>query len=375
MGLLPDYFNSEDGRMTMGLLAAGGPTTDPNRTGFGQRMLQAVGSVDEWKQQQRLIAQQKQQQEYQQMQMAQMKAQSENQARMHGLAEKFATPAIPMSADGFGPSTPASFDRQGYAAALEGLDPTAGLQYAASIAKDNTPISVAPGASLVDKHTFKPLFTAPKEFNTPAEQQGYELAQSQGYAKSYVEYQKELKKAGATNVSLSNVGPKAFETELGKMDAEQLGKWREGAMAAQSTLGSVQRLENADAKGAYAGGAANLKMTVGSYINGLTGSTPKGQIGSELYTAEANNLVLSQIKTLGANPSNADLIFIQKTVPQLSTNADARKALTQFMREKAQSSIGLYQRANTHARKNSGLGGFDVVEPTSDIEALLNKYK
>ena len=193
--------------------------------------------------------------------------------------------------------------------------------------------------------------------------------------KAYQEFSLRDKKAGATNVSLSNIGPKAFETELGKMDAEQLGKWRDGAMAAQSTLGSVQRLEDADSKGAYSGGAANLKMTVGSYINGLTGATPKGQVGSELYTAEANNLVLSQVKALGANPSNADVIFIQKTVPQLSTNAEARKALTKFMREKAQASVGLYQRANAHARKNSGLGGFEAVEPASDIDALVNKYK
>jgi surface antigen len=158
------------------------------------------------------------------------------------------------------------------------------------------------------------------------------------------------------------------------MDADQLGKWRDGALAAQSTLGSVQRLEDAAAKGAYSGGAANLKMTVGSYINGLTGATPKGQIGSELYTAEANNLVLSQVKALGANPSNADVIFIQKTVPQLSTNAEARTAMTEFMRRKAEGAIGLYQRANTHARKNSGLGGFEVVEPTGDIDSLVEKY-
>lgn len=120
---------------------------------------------------------------------------------------------------------------------------------------------------------------------------------------AYQEYELKKAKSGANNIRLSNVGPKAFETELGKMDAEQLGKWREGAMTAQNTLSTVKKLQEADANGAYSGGAANLKMTVGSYINGITGSTPKGQIGSELYNAEASKLVLDQIKTLGANPS------------------------------------------------------------------------
>lgn len=221
----------------------------------------------------------------------------------------------------------------------------------------------------------KPVYTKPEKVNP---NQPFMMVDGKVVPNSdYQTYELSKAKAGAsrTNVSLSNVGPKAFEAELGKMDADQLGKWRDGAQAAQNTLGSVKRLEDADAKGAYSGGAANLKMTVGSYINGLTGATPKGQVGSELYTAEANNLVLSQVKALGANPSNADVIFIQKTVPQLSTNAEARKALTQFMREKAQASVGLYQRANTHARKNSGLGGFEVVEPTGDIDSLVNKYK
>ena len=49
MGLLTDIFNSADGRMAMGLLAAGGPQTDINKTGFGARLQDAVGSVDHWK--------------------------------------------------------------------------------------------------------------------------------------------------------------------------------------------------------------------------------------------------------------------------------------------------------------------------------------
>ena len=49
MGLLSDIFNSEDGRMALGLLAAGGPQTDINKTGFGSQLQSAVGGVDAWK--------------------------------------------------------------------------------------------------------------------------------------------------------------------------------------------------------------------------------------------------------------------------------------------------------------------------------------
>ena len=49
MSLL-DIFNTDAGRQALGLMAAGGPVTDPNQTGFGQRMQSAVGSFDAWKQ-------------------------------------------------------------------------------------------------------------------------------------------------------------------------------------------------------------------------------------------------------------------------------------------------------------------------------------
>jgi len=49
MGLL-DAFNSEQGRFGLGLLAASAPRSDG--AGFGQRLNEAVGSVDAWKQSQ-----------------------------------------------------------------------------------------------------------------------------------------------------------------------------------------------------------------------------------------------------------------------------------------------------------------------------------
>jgi len=43
-GLL-DFLSTDDARLGLGLLAAGGPTTDPNRSGFGQRIAGAVQGV------------------------------------------------------------------------------------------------------------------------------------------------------------------------------------------------------------------------------------------------------------------------------------------------------------------------------------------
>lgn len=50
-GLL-DFLNSDDARLGIGLLAAGGPQTDPTKTGLGAALQSAQGSMDAWKKQQ-----------------------------------------------------------------------------------------------------------------------------------------------------------------------------------------------------------------------------------------------------------------------------------------------------------------------------------
>ena len=77
MGLLDGLFDSEQGRMGQGLLAAGSARSDG--AGFGQRLSEAVGSVDQWKQQQAQAKRMKMQEEYQAFQMQQAMAQAEQQ--------------------------------------------------------------------------------------------------------------------------------------------------------------------------------------------------------------------------------------------------------------------------------------------------------
>lgn len=71
--------NTESSRRTLGLLAAAGPTTDPNQAGFGARMVRANGYVDDWKKQQMEMERAKQMQEFQAFQMQQAKAQMAQQ--------------------------------------------------------------------------------------------------------------------------------------------------------------------------------------------------------------------------------------------------------------------------------------------------------
>ena len=165
--------------------------------------------------------------------------------------------------------------------------------------------------------------------------------------------------ARGVGIPLQSKAADEFGNTVAKSDAEQLTAWRSAAENANSALSTVENLRDAVSKGVYSGGGAQAKTAAASIINGLTGIKPKGFVGSELFNANASALVLDRIKTLGPNPSNADREFIERTIPNLDKSAEARDALINFMEQKARGSIDLYKRADTHARQNNGLAGFD----------------
>ncbi len=246
-------------------------------------------------------------------------------------------------------------------------------QLVGSYPKGNTPDAVLKNTTTREKSeiapsgvVYNPYQAQPGQvFNDPNKTMNIDEFGRPVVNNQFVNAQKDIRAAGRPNISSTviNAGPKAFETELGKLDAEQLGKWRDNAQSAQQTLGIVENLRGAVQQGVFSGGAAQAKTAAANMINGITGATPKNLAGSQLFNAEASKLVLEKVKTLGANPSNADREFIEKTVPQLATSPEARDALIGFMEQKAKQSLDLYQRADTHARANRGLGGFNPLVP------------
>jgi hypothetical protein len=166
-----------------------------------------------------------------------------------------------------------------------------------------------------------------------------------------------------TNVNNVSAGDRAWDVELAKEDVKQLGEFRNNAIKAQSILRTAENLREAVKSGVYSGGGAELKTSVASFINGMTGATPKGLPGSEQFIAESGKLVLDLIKQLGHNPSNADLAFIQRVVPSLGTSPQARTQLIDYLERTARGQIDLFQRADEYGRANRSLRGFQYGGP------------
>ena len=176
-----------------------------------------------------------QQQAMQQMQMRQYQMQMDREQRAmqtedamrQAAKDSYGMPSqggFGIGADGAQMATPRpQFDMRQYVDRVMQIDPVKGIGLQQAMQKDETPLTVAPGASLVDRRTMKPVFTAPKEQSLPSAVQEYQFAQQQGYRGTFEQWDRERKKAGAVKVEVPiNMGQKGLDNELSLHS-----KWRQ----------------------------------------------------------------------------------------------------------------------------------------------------
>jgi len=169
-----------------------------------------------------------------------------------------------------------------------------------------------------------------------------------------------IAQAGASRMTVNQPYEKQFDKERATLDAKQLDGYRSSADAARSMLGTVARLEGLNPE-VYAGGGAGAKLASANFLQGMGVNIgdPKKVAASQEFDALATKSVLDSLGgSLGAGVSNADVSFIQKTVPQLGHSAEARASMMKFMREKAARQIKRYESASSYADEKGNLKGW-----------------
>jgi hypothetical protein len=153
---------------------------------------------------------------------------------------------------------------------------------------------------------------------------------------------KSVTHAPGTTVNV-DAAPKAFWTDFGKEVSGMVVDERKNAQAATGIVQNVQSIRDAANRGAYQGAGAELKLGAAKALGALgMPYDAKTVANTEVFNASANKFVLDSIKQLGANPSNADREFIEKTVPRLQTDPAALPLLLDFMENKARTQIRGY---------------------------------
>lgn len=346
--------NITEDQLLGGLLGAG--AASGAKGNFLSRFAAGIGAGERFNQGRRDEARQRSQEErdaeWRQLQIlkAQRDAEREQaaaaqQQKMADLAGKFAKPAL-SGMGGFNdslppemrvpsvPGQPASYDFQGYAQALSGIDPQAGFAMLEKLKpKERSPISVAPGAALLDPTTMKPLFQNPKEDSVPGAIKEYQFAQEQGYPGTYQQWTLDSKKAGATSITNSiNTGQKGFDNTLklrGDFRSEPIYKAHNEVQSAYSQISAA--LKQASPAGDLAGATKLMKiLDPGSVVR-----------ESELGMAMAASGMLDRVENYARNIINgtkltptqrkdfqtlADALYAE-SVKQYTSKADEYSAI------------------------------------------------
>lgn len=272
---MPGLLDNPDALQAFGLLGQG--IASRNVPAFANQAMSLLAGAD----------QRRMQQAMQQMQMRQMQMGLDREQRAMQTEEqlrKAATDSYGMPSQGgfgIGPdgtqmATPRpQFDMRQYVDRVMQIDPAKGIGLQQAMQKDETPITVAPGASLVDRRTMKPVFTAPKEQSLPSAVQEYQFAQQQGYGGTFEQWDRERKKAGATNVSMK------VDNKMGESLAGQVGGMAKDSKiqtsGAVSMFDAADRIEKAlNSNKVIAGPGATKVQTVRQIAQVLGGGNDEG---------------------------------------------------------------------------------------------------
>ena len=145
---------------------------------------------------------------------------------------------------------------------------------------------------------------------------------------------------------------------LSDVYANDLSDLRAKKNSAQSTLAIIKEIETIPAGQIYSGPTADLKTTVGSYLEaiGLGGVDNAKIANSQQYQAKIAELGISKLKgALGVNPTDRDLDYVKMTLPLLTKVPAARATLLNLLKSRANADIENYRSATTHYRKNNNL--------------------
>lgn len=383
MGLL-DFLQGDDARLGIGLLAAAGPST----MGFGERLQGVMSGMDAHKANQAkskfydmqmqtgLLGLQKAQREAEQERAIQ------EAARQSVLSPEQASGMSmgPMPDGSAMPQVQPGFDARAFLGRLQGIDPLKAIEYEQRLAKDNTPITVAPGASLIDRRTLKPVFTAPKEQDLPSDVRAYEYAKkNDGYTGTFTQWQLDQKKAGASKTVVAPVfKQEGKEAEaVGKFFGESYADIQKAGMSAQGALNRYNRLGQL-LDGVDTGKFAPLGLEAAKIAREVGLNIDPNLANKEAAVALSSEIALQLRNPAGGAGmpgamSDADRNFLQGMVPGIEKTPQGRKTILETAKKLAQRDAEVARMARAYRQKNGTIneGFYDELARFSESNPLF----
>lgn len=157
------------------------------------------------------------------------------------------------------------------------------------------------------------------------------------------------------------------DTEIAKLSAKDYQTIVGNAAKASKEMATIGTLEKLSDK-AFSGSGAGA-LLAGAKLLKQAGIDTEGLTESEVYEKVSNTLVLDKSQQMSGALSNADMMFLQNTVPDLTTSKEGRKLTFDIGKKLAQREKDVAKLA-TEFRKANG-GSFD----SGEFQVYLDQWK
>lgn len=157
------------------------------------------------------------------------------------------------------------------------------------------------------------------------------------------------------------------DTEIDKLSAKDYQGLIANATRANKEIATIDTLENLSDK-AFSGAGAGA-LLAGAKILKQAGIETEGLTESEVYEKVANTLVLDKSQQMSGALSNGDMVFLQNTVPNLTTSKEGRKLTFDISKKLAQREKEVAKLATQFRRDNKGK--FD----SGEFQMFLDNWK
>jgi hypothetical protein len=258
-------------------------------------------------------------------QIQDMQKKREQQTRSEAARQQFAQQFAPMTSQ-TALATPGAVGPTAARAGMIGQTPPLDRnQLLSQILNPDLPPDLRQAAA----EAYKVTEPAKPEASSP-EFRNYQQAVAQGYAKSFLDYQKELKAAGRTQVSATATAggkPDTFTEEVSKAQAKDFVALEKSGREAISKARDINRLDNLLSK-IETGGPAAFKQAAGNF-----GINTKDLTEIQAAQAIINKLVPAQRPPGSGTMSDADLALYKESLPRIINQPGANKEIIRSMKE------------------------------------------
>jgi len=169
----------------------------------------------------------------------------------------------------------------------------------------------------------------------PSDQLGYELAKSQGFPGSFLDYKVGLANAGASRTSLNVQNQLPFKEQIQKEAASGLMKNFETLQNIPSTLQNMDKMVKLSQQPIYAGVGGETKLQIAKLLNNNFGTNinPDAVKNTEEFKSAAYMGIMENLKKTDSNPTMAQQNALKDAIGSLGTDPSALPRVVNVMRD------------------------------------------